>query len=429
MITAVFESFRENSSDWSGRFTDPIASRFVYHFDEVLPALHLAEQAALSGYWVAVTISYEAAPAFDLVLRVHRPIAFPLVCTLIFDRNQVHFPRQNQPQAIYETSAWIPQIAREKYDEDISRILSYIAGGYTYQVNYTFPLRSEFVGSAWEWYRDLCLSQRGGYCAYIDLGRYHVLSLSPELFFQRTGNKLVTCPMKGTMARGRWLEEDRARADELQSSEKNRAENIMIADLLRNDLGKISVPGSIRVEDLCKVEKYETLWQMTSTISSECRPGINLVEIFRALFPCGSITGAPKVRTMEIIDELETYPRDLYTGAIGLLKPGGDCIFSVAIRTILLDTKTGEARFGVGGGITADSYSAAEFDETVLKASFLNHRPSEFRLLETLLLEEGSIFYLDVISNECVHLLSILVLRGTSLRFDRLSRRQEWLTE
>ena len=197
------------------------------------------------------------------------------------------------------------------------------------------------------------------------------------------------------MPRGRWAEEDDEQADRLAASAKDRAENLMIVDLLRNDLGKVSVTGSVQTTILFAVERYRNVLQMTSTVESVCKPGLGLTDILRALFPCGSITGAPKVRTMKIIRELEPFPRHVYTGAIGLARPGGDCVFNVAIRTLALDRQTGVATFGVGGGITYDSTPEGEYDECVLKASFLNKRWPEFQLLETLLLEEGQFFLLE----------------------------------
>jgi para-aminobenzoate synthetase/4-amino-4-deoxychorismate lyase len=198
--------------------------------------------------------------------------------------------------------------------------------------------------------------------------------------------------MKGTTKRGRWSEEDVELSKDLLQSAKDRAENVMIVDLLRNDLGRVSLPGSISVVNLFQLEKYETVWQMTSTIESVLRPNVDLAQIFTALFPCGSVTGAPKIRTMEIINELEKYPRGVYTGAIGLIRPGGDCIFNVAIRTIVIDEREGQMTLGVGSGITIDSIAAREYEECLLKGSFLEYNATEFDLLETLILEEGEIF-------------------------------------
>ena len=240
----------------------------------------------------------------------------------------------------------------------------------------------------------LCLAQGAQYSAYLDLGRYKVLCLSPELFFERRGNHVITRPMKGTVRRGRWPAEDRELAEWLKQSAKDRAENVMIVDLLRNDLGKVSVPGSVRVSSLFDIERFETVWQMTSTVESTLKDGVSLVELMSALFPCGSITGAPKIRTMEIIRELERSPRGAYTGTIGLLKPGGDCVFNVAIRTVVVDTETNQATFGVGGGVTIDSTAEREYEECLVKSRFLHTSPVEFQLFESMLLEDGEYFLL-----------------------------------
>ena len=393
MNTAIFESFRAPNEGWAASFRHPRATAFDYELEEVIPTLRWAEEAALNGYWAVVMLAYEAAPAFDAVLKVHTGSGFPLACVAIFD-GPAPSPAKNSPGG-YRTSSWQSQITSDVYHRVFHQVREHIASGDTYQVNYSFPLRSTFAGDSWNWYRDLCGAQQARYCAYLDLGRYHVLSLSPELFFRRQGNNLLVRPMKGTMPRGRWQEEDEAKANELSASQKDQSENVMIVDLLRNDLGRVSVPGSVKVATLFRLEKYETLWQMTSTIESRARPEVTLVDIFRALFPCGSITGAPKVRTMEIIHELEAIPRDIYTGTIGFIKPGGDCIFNVAIRTIVLDREKSSATFGVGGAITADSTPEGEYDECALKASFLSRPRPDFQLLETVLLEDGQYFLLQ----------------------------------
>ena len=365
--------------------------------EQVRQALEAAADAASRGCWSVVALSYEAAAAFDSALTTRPATQFPLAWVGIYDRPDAS-PIAPAP-AMFQAGEWRPQIVPADYHRAVERVRDYIAAGETYQTNLTFPLSCDFSGEARAWYRQLGMAQGAGYCCYLDLGRYRVLSLSPELFFERRGNRLITRPMKGTMRRGRWLEEDEERSRNLAASHKNRAENLMIVDLLRNDLGRISIPGTVQVSGLFEVEKYETLWQMTSTITAECRPETTLPEIFRALFPGGSITGAPKIRTMQIISELESFPRQIYTGAIGFIRPGGDCVFNIAIRTILLDLRTGIATFGVGGGITYDSTPEDEYDECRLKASFLGRsRPEfspEFRLLETLLLDEGEYFLLD----------------------------------
>jgi para-aminobenzoate synthetase/4-amino-4-deoxychorismate lyase len=241
----------------------------------------------------------------------------------------------------------------------------------------------------------LCLAQGAQYSAYIDLGRFKVLCLSPELFFERHGDWVVTSPMKGTIHRGRWPAEDREVAEWLKQSVKDRAENVMIVDLLRNDLGKVSVPGSVRVSSLFDIERFETVWQMTSTVEATLKDGVSLVDLMSALFPCGSITGAPKIRTMQIIRELERSPRGAYTGTIGLLDPGGACVFNVAIRTVVVDGQSNQATFGVGGGVTIDSTAEREYEECLVKSRFLHTSPVEFQLIESMLLEDGEYFLLE----------------------------------
>lgn len=356
-----------------------------------MPLLEFAEEQARGGAYVAVMISYEASPAFDSALTAYNPEEFPLAWAAVFDG------AASEPQEVGEfySGSWVPRIIKDEYDAAVLRIKELIAAGDTYQVNYSFPLTSSFSGDAYNWYRQLCLAQGAQYCAYLDLDRHQVLSISPELFFERRGDRVITRPMKGTIRRGRWTEEDEALADQLRNSIKDRAENIMIVDLLRNDLGKVSVPGSVHVSSLFEAERYETVWQMTSTVESTLRPGTSLVELMSALFPCGSVTGAPKVRTMQIIRELERFPRGIYTGTIGFLQPGGDCVFNVAIRTVVIDKQTGVATCGVGGGVTIDSTAAGEYEECLVKSRFLESKPVEFELFETMLVEDGEVFLLE----------------------------------
>ena len=262
-------------------------------------------------------------------------------------------------------------------------------------MNYTFPLTTQFAGDEFSYYRDLHIAQGSQYSAFLDLGKHKILSLSPELFFTRNGDRVRTRPMKGTVRRGRWMAEDMELASWLANSEKDKAENVMIVDLLRNDLGRVSIPGSVSVTSLYDLERFETVWQMTSTVESRLRPGTSFVELMRALFPCGSITGAPKIRTMEIINQLETQPRGIYTGTIGFLRPGGDCIFNVAIRTVVIDVQTNQATLGVGGGVTIDSTAEREYEECLVKATFLYSQPEEFQLFESILLKDGKYFLLE----------------------------------
>ena len=372
-------------------FDSPEETLIATRLDEVVPLLASAERYARAGSYVAVMLSYEAAPAFDPVLRVHSPGDFPLAWAAVFpQKHDVNAP----VGPTLNSNSWTPQVYQNEYDKAIDRIRELIAAGDTYQVNYSFPLTSSFSGDAYAWYRSLCLAQGAQYSAYLDLGRYRVLCLSPELFFERRGDHVVTKPMKGTARRGRWPAEDRELAQWLKQSPKDRAENVMIVDLLRNDLGKVSVPGSVLVSSLFELERFETVWQMTSTVESTLRKGTSLVDLMTALFPCGSITGAPKIRTMEIIRDLEPFPRGAYTGTIGLLMPGGDCIFNVAIRTVTIDTETSRAKFGVGGGVTIDSTAEREYEECLVKSRFLHEPAVEFQLFESILLEDGEYFLL-----------------------------------
>jgi para-aminobenzoate synthetase/4-amino-4-deoxychorismate lyase len=245
-------------------------------------------------------------------------------------------------------------------------------------------------------YRDLCFAQRGAYSAYLDLGRYQVLSASPELFFRIDGDRITTKPMKGTAPRGRWPAEDEEIRSGLRGSVKDRAENAMIVDLLRNDLGRIARDGSVGWSDVFDAERFETVWQLTSTVGAELVPATALVDVFGALFPCGSVTGAPKVRTMQLIAELEDAERGVYCGTVGYIAPAGAsgprARFNVAIRTVACDGETGTAVYGVGGGITWDSRAEAEYDEVLAKARVLTSRRPPFRLLESLRFDPGEGF-------------------------------------
>ena len=393
MLTALFESFGpQRHADWGAAFSSPLAVHEAWRIDEVASVVAAAEQAALAGRWAVLLLAYEAAPAFDAALAVHPPSNFPLAWAAIFDAcgapDMVAAEPVNPP-------GWEPLVPETSYRSAVAQIRDAIAAGETWQVNYSFPLRTRYTGDSQSWYRQLTRSQQAGYCAWVDLGHHQVLSLSPELFFERAGAQVRVRPMKGTRPRGRWAEEDEEQRRQLLTSDKDRAENLMIVDLLRNDLGRIAAPGTVRTPRLFEVEAYATVFQMTSTIEAQTRPGLPLFEVLRGLFPCGSVTGAPKVRTMEWIRRLEPFPRGIYTGAIGWLRPGGDCIFNVAIRTIARETGSGEARCGVGGGITWDSTADGEYQECRTKARFLTGQRPEFELLESLLLEDGRYWLLE----------------------------------
>jgi len=351
----------------SEQFDEPIETVTAESFREVTHVLEFAEAKALAGKYVIVMLSYEAAPAFDSALIAHESNGFPLAWAAVFSEPAKH----TAMDVSMSSDSWLPAVTKHEYKESITRIKNLIGAGDTYQVNYSFPLNSSFTGDPLEWYHQLRAAQTANYSAYLDLGRYKILSLSPELFFERRGDHVVTRPMKGTVQRGRTADEDEELAQWLRTSIKNRAENVMIVDLLRNDLGKVAVAGGVRVSSLFDLEQFETVWQMTSTVEATLREGTSLSELMGALFPCGSVTGAPKIRTMQIIRELERFPRRAYTGTIGLLRPGGDCTFNVAIRTVVLDTEINVATCSVGGGITIDSTAAEEYEECLIKSRFL----------------------------------------------------------
>jgi para-aminobenzoate synthetase/4-amino-4-deoxychorismate lyase len=392
-IEAVFQSYDPEIAGWSLALRAPLAVYEAWHPSEVLPLLRGAEQAAAQGRWVALILAYEAAPAFDPAFAAQAGSAFPLAWAAVFAAAET--PPVWPTGGAGTVAPWRARVQPQAYAAAIQRIRRYIEAGDTYQVNYTFPMDADFTGDDRAWFVRLCQAQRAAYCAYVNLGRFRVLCASPELFVERRGDRLTTRPMKGTLRRGRWRDEDEARAHELSNSPKNRAENVMIVDLLRNDLGRLAVPGTVHVHRLFAVERLEHVLQMTSTVEAACRPGTSWCDIMGALFPCGSVTGAPKIRTLEIIREVEPFPRQVYTGAIGFLTPEGTGIFNVAIRTVLLDTETGKAAFNVGGGITYDSTPEGEYDECLAKAGFLYETRPGFRLLESLLLERGEVFLLE----------------------------------
>jgi para-aminobenzoate synthetase/4-amino-4-deoxychorismate lyase len=385
--TAVFESHSPFSLGWSASFEKPLAVREAKTLSHVLPLLDFVEKQVTRGRWGVLLLSYEAAPALNLEVTTHPSGISPLAWAAVFDH-----PRSPAPRLLgeFRHSPWRPALGPTSYIRAVTRLQNLIARGDTYQGNFTFPLRARWSGDPWAWYRRLAASQKAPYSAYVDMGRLKILSLSPELFFEKRGNLITARPMKGSAPRGRWDEEDRAFCRALRASPKERAENVMIVDLLRNDLGKIARSGSIRTTNLFSAETYPTVWQMTSEINARLRREVGLVEMMEALFPSGSVTGAPKRRTMEIIRDLEPRPRGIYTGALGLLRPNGHWTFSVAIRTLTLDEKTGEARCPVGSGITADASPAAEYRECLLKGEFL--KSPSFQLLESLRLEKGTYF-------------------------------------
>jgi len=331
------------------------------------------------GLQAAGFLAYHAGAAYGLAVRPGSPL--PCLWMGLYRRSEP-CERRHLRHGAHSLGAWLPSISRERHARSIERIKDLIAAGETYQVNYTFPLYASFAGDPLSLFCELTLAQEARYPAYLDTGRHVVCSVSPELFFSREGRELLSRPMKGTARRGLTPEEDERCIEELRQSEKDRAENLMIVDMIRNDMGRIAETGSVEVPSLFDIERYPTLLQMTSTVRS--RTSSSLAGIMEAMFPCASITGAPKIRTMQIIRDLEEEPRGLYTGAIGWIGAGGRTQFNVAIRTVVVDREEGSARYGVGGGIVWDSDAGREYEECLLKARVLAELRPPFRLLETL---------------------------------------------
>ena len=384
-------------------FLEPLQTVAVQQLED-LPALFLQIESALAeGLHVAGFLGYECGYHFEPIGAVpSEPQNLPIAWFGIY-RDPVVFhhalghiengttlptaqPSTDVPPELFAVHPSLQRSATE-YAEKIRRIKDYICAGETYQVNFTDRVELNLPPSPAEAFASLLRHQPVAYSAFLNLPDHQILSLSPELFFRIEDGKITTRPMKGTMPRGLTVDDDREAAIRLQQDEKNRSEHLMIVDLLRNDLGRICSMGSVKVEDIFTVEKYQTLLQMTSTVSGTLRHGLTYYDIFRSVFPSGSITGAPKIRTMQIIRELEQQPRGIYTGSIGYISPRGNATFNVAIRTLVV--KDRKAVMGVGGGIVADSDPTEEYRECLLKASFLNREQPHFQLIETMLWNSG----------------------------------------
>ncbi len=361
--------------------------------DQVRPLLEkIAAAVEAEGLYAAGFMAYEAAPAFDPAFKVLPAGPVPLLWFGLYDQFEPLPAIENGNPEAYELASWKPSVSLEEYDRAFSRIKAHIELGQTYQVNYTFRLRSRFAGSSWAYFRRLAQAQKAAYAAYVDCGRFVLCSASPELFFRLEGSQLTCLPMKGTAPRGRTLAEDRDQSQWLLHSEKNRAENLMIVDMIRNDFGRIARFGSVEVPRLFQIERYPTILQMTSTVTAHT--DASLPATLAALFPCASITGAPKVSTMQIIASLESAPRGVYTGCIGLMAPGRKAQFNVAIRTVTIDRERDQAEYGVGGGIVWDSDCEEEYRECGIKSRVLSAAFPSFELLESLLWEPGSGYFL-----------------------------------
>lgn len=374
------------------RFSNPVRTVEAPSIEEVVPALGEIESAARQGYFAAGFLTYEAAPAFDKALRTRAPGPLPHLWFGIYESCDLVSLPAPVPETAKGTASWRASLGFDEYRNAVDRIRERIAVGDTYQVNFTWRLDAAFEADPWPYFLAIANRDRTRYAAFVDIGRHAISSFSPELFFHLDGSRLVCRPMKGTSRRGLYRADDQRRARELRESGKERSENVMIVDMMRNDLGRIARPGSVETTRLFEVETYPTVLQMTSTVKAETNS--SLVEIMTALFPCASITGAPKVETMKIITELEDRPRGIYTGAIGYLGPDRQALFNVAIRTMHVDRDARRAEYGTGGGIVWDSRPETEYLEGGTKTLVLAPQSPDYSLLETLRWQDGS-FHLE----------------------------------
>ncbi len=398
------------------RFADPVALLRADHRADVTAVLQQVQAHALAGRWCVGALAYEAAGAFDIALPTHEPRpGWPLARFAVFERALPWPEDAVDDGGLVDSSAsgpaaeWVLTASQQDYAARVDRAREAIAAGECYQVNLTEALQTRFSGDVAAWFARLRAAQPGGYQAWLDWGEQQVLSLSPELFFDwrpdGAGGWLKCRPMKGTAPRHADPLLDAQARQQLLDSEKERAENVMIVDLLRSDMGRVAQTGSVQVPSLFELQALPTVWQMTSTITARTRPGVGLADLFRALFPCGSVTGAPKARAMHWIRELEAGPRGIYCGAVGLVRPGGAATFNVPIRTVTLERSPAAsgtaappawtARAGVGSAITFYAEPQAEWRELAAKARFLERSRCSFELLETLRLEDGRYWLLE----------------------------------
>ncbi len=372
-----------------------VTIKSLRNLDEKLKQIDDLIRKGLCGYSL---INYEAGYLFEKKLHKFLPKNENLIRFFFYDKKNVQRFKSSEidfdESEKYKIKNFRLNTSKNEFTKSISKIKSYIEEGDTYQVNYTVKGKFNFSGSYQGLFSILVFNQSAQYTAFINNGKRIFISLSPELFFDMKKRKIFSKPMKGTAKRGIELLSDAFIKYELERSEKNRAENVMIVDLIRNDLGRISKYDSIKVKNLFKIEKYESVYQMVSTIESKLKRNVKLSDVIKNIFPCGSITGAPKIRTMEIINELEKEQREIYTGGIGLIR-NKHITFNVPIRTLCINKKTGKGEIGLGSGIVWDSVAEAEYEETKLKGIFLSDPVKPFEIIETMRVENRKIFLLD----------------------------------
>ena len=381
-------------------FTEPLGVWHADSIDRVVAVLDEAERAAHAGRWVVGFVSFEAAAAFDPAFERPGALSLPLAW---FAQFAAPVASTDGGAASPDTEEWRHQtelapdttVSDARYAEAVRRIHAYIAAGDVYQVNLTVPFTARQHASTRAIYERMRRAQGGAYSCLIDIGDACILTASPELFFERRGDRVHSRPMKGTAPRGLYPAADEEARARLVQSEKERAENVMIVDVVRNDLGRIAKLGTVHVETLCEAERYPSVWQLTSTVSADLGGDVPLSELFGALFPPASVTGAPKIRATSIIRELESGPREIYCGAIGVMRPGGDATFNVAIRTAWTASDSEPLHLNAGGGITTDSTVLGELREVGAKLAAFTRPIDPPALFETMRVERGIVVRLE----------------------------------
>jgi para-aminobenzoate synthetase/4-amino-4-deoxychorismate lyase len=399
----ILETAKYDQDNYLTRlFLDPISVYRIYDLDELPDLFSKIEYFTNEGYYAAGYFHYECGYHFEQVVSLpatEKPIAWIGIYRkpILFNHLSGNFENLDLEVSPHspikaglgkfklQTTGF--NLVKEDYCKKVEKIKEYIAAGDVYQINFTGKYRFMFEGSILTLYDELKRKQPVSYSALVNDGQRDILSFSPELFIRTNDREITSKPMKGTAPRGRTSEEDTKISLWLRQDEKNRAENLMIVDLLRNDLGRLSELGTVKVPEIFTVETYRTLLQMTSTVKGRLKPDSGYYEIFKSIFPCGSITGAPKIRAMQLITELEKEPRRIYTGAIGYFGPGNESEFNVVIRTLVIEEQRGE--MGIGSGIVFDSDPEAEYDECVLKARFLTEPALDFGILEAIFWDDG----------------------------------------
>ncbi len=427
-VRCVFDFPLETGARLALAFSQPRRVLAAGTPDDIIPMLRQVEACAKAGAWAVGMVGYEAATAFDPAFQVHpAKTGMPLAQFAIFDRPDATPTRD--PGTAFSCGRWQEEIDQSAYERIIRSIREDIGAGRFYQTNFTTRLRAEFAGDAHALFQALRLAQPDSYALFLDFQAWQLCSVSPELFFawDPVTGVLTTRPMKGTAPAGA----DPDAVEKLHLSAKNRAENLMIVDLLRNDIARIAKAGSVQVSNLFAVQRLPTVLQMTSTVRGVTRENIELADVFSALFPCGSVTGAPKIAAMGAIAGNEASPRGAYCGALGMVMPGGEALFSVGIRT--LTVVRNQAECGIGGGIIWDSTPADEFAETRVKRRFLLRATASFDLLETLRLEDGEFwllrYHLDRLQRSAEHFGFVLDLAVLQRSLDALAARHPKATQ